>query len=65
VKIFRDSDDALFWKLFIIFALGATAILHEAGVLDTLGWGGSVILTISYLAVGYVLKQWVKRGARM
>ena len=56
------NRDRAFWVIFIIFSIGTVLVLNAMGVLTGIGVGGSVILTLSFLAVAYLLKRWVEQN---
>ena len=51
-----------FWQIFICFSFGTAVILYAMGVFSSMGFGGAVILSLSFLAVAYFIKRWVKEN---
>jgi len=54
------SQSKAFWIIFIIFCLVTTLGLYPQGAFNNITLGGSVIMTVFYLFVAFLIRLYVK-----
>ncbi|WP_286272466.1 hypothetical protein [Thalassotalea hakodatensis] len=55
-----DKQNKAFWIIFIMFSVLATVGIYSQGAFDSITLGGSVIMTIFYLLVAFLIRLYVK-----
>ncbi len=55
-----NNQNKAFWIIFIMFSVLATVGIYPQGAFDNITLGGSVILTIFYLFVAFLIRLYVK-----
>jgi len=55
-----DNQNKAFWIIFIVFSVFTTVGLYPQGAFDNITLGGSVIMTIFYLFVAFLIRLYVK-----
>ncbi|MDO6428200.1 hypothetical protein Q4489_14360 [Thalassotalea sp. 1_MG-2023] len=58
-----DNQNKAFWGIFIIFCIFATAGIYLQGTFDNITLGGSVIMTIFYLFVAFLIRLYIKSNS--
>jgi hypothetical protein len=60
-----DNQNKAFWIIFIMFSVLATAGIYPQGAFDNITLGGSVIMTVFYLFVAFLIRLYVKSNPEM
>lgn len=56
----NKNQKIAFWSTFIGFCITGTISIYFQGAFENLSFGGSLILTILYFAVGFFIHKYIK-----